>query len=76
MGQPGFCCRECNLRKGDRTPEEAEMPFYIFPALSIHTSRYLLRLVGLEEDGKWAPYLLVIGLTSSGDFVVVCIGSG
>lgn len=51
-------CRECNLRKGDRTPEEAEMPLLRIPGrLSIHTSRYLLRLVGLSEDAQWSKFL-------------------
>jgi 5-methylcytosine-specific restriction endonuclease McrA len=52
------CCKQCNLRKGDRTPEEADMPLLHIPGrLTIHTSRMLLRLVGLEEDRRWAPYL-------------------
>jgi 5-methylcytosine-specific restriction endonuclease McrA len=52
------CCRNCNLRKGDRTPEEADMPLLHVPGrLTLHTSRYLLRLVGLEEDARWAKYL-------------------
>ena len=52
------CCREDNLRKGDRTPEEAEMPLLHIPGrLTLHTSRYLLRLVGLEEDSRWAKFL-------------------
>ena len=51
-------CRECNLKKGDRTPEEANMPLLHQPgSMTIHTSRYLLRLIGLEEDKRWAPYL-------------------
>ena len=51
-------CRECNLKKGDRTPEEANMPLLHPPgSMTIHTSRYLLRLIGLEEDKRWAPYL-------------------
>lgn len=52
------CCRSCNLKKGDRTPEEAGMTLLHVPGrLTLHTSRYLLRLVGLEEDSRWAKYL-------------------
>jgi 5-methylcytosine-specific restriction endonuclease McrA len=52
------CCKTCNLKKGDRTPEEAGMPLLHSPGrLTIHTSRALLRLVGLEEDARWKRYL-------------------
>lgn len=52
------CCRRCNTQKNDRTPEEAEMPLLRQPGrLTIHTSRALLRLVGLEEDTRWAKYI-------------------
>ena len=52
------CCVECNRKKGDRTPEEAGMPLRHTPGrLTIHTSRMLLRLVGLSEDDKWKKYL-------------------
>lgn len=51
-------CRECNRKKGNKTPGEAEMPLLHQPGnLTIHTSRFLLRLVGLSEDKKWGPYL-------------------
>ena len=51
-------CRACNARKGDRTPEEANMPLLNQPGnLTIHTSRMLLRLVGLEEDAAWRKYI-------------------
>ena len=51
-------CKFCNSKKGDRTPEEAKMPLLHQPgSLTIHTSRMLLRLVGLEEDQRWAKYL-------------------
>lgn len=54
------CCRECNRKKGDRTPEEADMPLRHIPGrLTIHTSRQLLRLVGLAEDDRWKKYLFV-----------------
>lgn len=51
-------CVCCNRDKGDRTPEEWGHPLIHVPGrLNIHTSRYLLRLVGLDEDTRWAPYL-------------------
>lgn len=52
------CCKFCNLKKGDRTPQEAGMELLHIPRmLTMHTSRMLLRLVGLEEDNRWAKYL-------------------
>jgi 5-methylcytosine-specific restriction endonuclease McrA len=52
------CCKNCNVKKNDRTPEEAGMPLLKQPGrLTVHTSRALLRLVGLEEDKRWARYL-------------------
>lgn len=52
------CCRDCNRKKDDRTPEEAGMTLLKVPRrLNVHTSRYLLRLVGLEEDKAWEKYL-------------------
>ena len=51
-------CRECNLKKGDRTPEESGMALLHIPGrLNIHTSKYLLRLIGLDADEKWAKFL-------------------
>ena len=51
-------CKGCNVKKNDMTPEEAEMPLLKQPGrLTVHTSRALLRLVGLEEDKRWEKYL-------------------
>jgi 5-methylcytosine-specific restriction endonuclease McrA len=51
-------CKSCNVTKNDRTPEEAGMSLLKQPGrLTVHTSRYLLRLIGLTEDEKWKPYL-------------------
>lgn len=52
------CCKTCNLKKGDHTPQEAGMELLHIPRmLTIHTSRMLLRLVGLSEDSSWSKYL-------------------
>jgi len=52
------CCHLCNHKKADRTPEEADMKLIKRPRrLTIHTSRALLRLVGLEEDSCWEKYI-------------------
>lgn len=52
------CCAPCNRKKDDRTPEEAGMPLLRQPSrLTIHTSRFLLRLIGLSEERSWAKYL-------------------
>lgn len=51
-------CRKCNHVKADKTPEEAGMILLHTPRrLTIHTHRIILRLVGLEEDKRWAKYL-------------------
>jgi 5-methylcytosine-specific restriction endonuclease McrA len=52
------CCQKCNQRKDDKTPEEAGMTLLHKPRhLTVHTSRQLLRMIGLEEDKRWAKYL-------------------
>lgn len=52
------CCQGCNRKKADQTPEEAGMTLLHRPRPStVHTSRYMLRMIGLEEDMRWAKYL-------------------
>lgn len=52
------CCNLCNFKKADRTPEEAGMKLIRTPkALNIHTSRSILRSIGLDEDARWRKYL-------------------
>jgi hypothetical protein len=52
------CCTPCNRKKGDRTPQEAGMTLLNIPGrMSVHTSRYILRLIGLEDDARWRKYL-------------------
>ena len=51
------CCHPCNNRKGNRTPEEANMPLVRTPKpFSLHTSRHLMRLLGKSDD-QWRKYL-------------------
>jgi hypothetical protein len=51
------CCRKDNYRKADRTPEEAGMALLRRPLpASIHTSRFILRSMGLEVS-EWVRYL-------------------
>jgi 5-methylcytosine-specific restriction endonuclease McrA len=51
-------CHVCNSLKADRTPEEAGMTLIRKPRpLTIHTSRGLLRSIGMMEDARWRPYL-------------------
>ena len=52
-------CHACNHKKADRTPEVAGMALIHKPRpLSVHTSRYLLRQLGLdEEENSWSQYL-------------------
>jgi 5-methylcytosine-specific restriction endonuclease McrA len=51
------CCNPCNNRKGNRTPEEANMRLARPPRpFSLHTSRHLMRLLGSSDD-QWRKYL-------------------
>jgi 5-methylcytosine-specific restriction endonuclease McrA len=51
------CCHVCNNRKGNRTPEEANMRLARAPRpFSLHTSRHLMRLLGKSDD-QWRKYL-------------------
>jgi 5-methylcytosine-specific restriction endonuclease McrA len=51
------CCRRCNNRKGDRTPEEAAMKLARRPRpFSLHTSRSLMRQLGHQQE-NWRKYL-------------------
>jgi 5-methylcytosine-specific restriction endonuclease McrA len=51
------CCHPCNNRKGNRTPEEANMRLARAPRpFSLHTSRHLMRLLGKSDD-QWRKYL-------------------
>lgn len=51
------CCKSCNHRKGNRTPDEAGMKVLRIPRpLTIHTSRGMLRLAG-HTEAAWRKYL-------------------
>lgn len=51
------CCKICNRRKADKTPEEANMPLLLVPRpATIHTARHLLRSLA-EHDETWRKYL-------------------
>lgn len=51
------CCHPCNNKKGNRTPEEANMRLLRQPRpFSLHTSRHLMRLLG-RSDQQWQKYL-------------------
>lgn len=51
------CCHPCNNRKGNRTPEEANMRLAKAPRpFSLHTSRHLMRMLG-NTDARWRKYL-------------------
>lgn len=52
------CCVSCNRKKANMTPEEAGMKLLHQPKpLTVHTSRAIVRLIGLEESTSWAKYL-------------------
>ena len=51
------CCKKDNHRKGDRLPEEVGMQLIHKPLpQTIHTPRFLLRILGSEIDG-WGKFL-------------------
>ena len=48
-------CDSCNLKKGNRTPEEARMPLNRKPFRPVHITFLRSILGGVQED--WKPYL-------------------
>lgn len=51
-------CKSCNHHKADKTPAEAGMKLLHKPQhLTIHTSKQIMRQVGLDEDERWGKYL-------------------
>lgn len=52
------CCKPCNRQKDDKSPAEAGMKLLHKPArLTVHTSKYIMRSLGMEEDERWGKYL-------------------
>lgn len=51
------CCKRCNHRKGNRTPEEAGMHLLRRPrGFSLHVHRQIMRYLG-RADEAWRKYL-------------------
>jgi 5-methylcytosine-specific restriction endonuclease McrA len=51
------CCKRCNHRKGNRTPEEAGMHLLRRPrGFSLHVNRQIMRYLG-RADETWRKYL-------------------
>lgn len=51
------CCKRCNHKKGNRTPEEARMRLLRRPrSFSLHVSRQIMRYLG-RADETWRKYL-------------------
>ncbi len=48
-------CDKCNVKKGNRTPKEAEMPLKTKPYRPIHITFFQNLLGGVQED--WRQYL-------------------
>lgn len=48
-------CDDCNVKKGDRTPDEAKMPLRRKPFRPIHITFLQSIFGGVQED--WKPYL-------------------
>ncbi len=56
-----LCCRKCNLKKGDRTPEEAGMKLLKKPEAPKWRSFFLERFPE-EKKEVWKPFLEFAGL--------------
>ena len=51
------CCKRCNHRKGNRTPEESGMMLMRHPrGFSLHVNRQIIRYLG-RADETWRKYL-------------------
>jgi 5-methylcytosine-specific restriction endonuclease McrA len=50
-------CTKCNIRKGNRTPEEASMKLAKTPRRPTHVT--FIRNVSADLDELWKPYLFV-----------------
>jgi 5-methylcytosine-specific restriction endonuclease McrA len=51
------CCRSCNNRKGDRSPENAGMRLLKRPqGYNLHVNRQIIRYLG-RADESWRKYL-------------------
>lgn len=48
-------CNTCNVKKGNRTPDEANMPLKIKPYRPIHITFFQNLINGVQEN--WKPYL-------------------
>ncbi len=48
-------CNHCNVKKGNRTPDEAKMPLNISPYRPIHITFFQNLMGGVQEN--WKPYL-------------------
>ncbi len=51
------CCRRCNVRKGDRLPQEAGLTLARRPATPIGHA-WIFANTGYTVDPSWKPYLL------------------
>jgi 5-methylcytosine-specific restriction endonuclease McrA len=48
-------CNQCNVKKGNRTPDEARMPLDIEPYRPVHITFFQNLMGGVQEH--WKPYL-------------------
>lgn len=48
-------CNQCNVKKGNRTPDEAMMPLEIEPYRPVHITFFQNLLGGVQDH--WKPYL-------------------
>ena len=48
-------CNQCNVKKGNRTPDEASMPLDVDPYRPVHITFFQNLLGGVQDH--WKPYL-------------------
>lgn len=48
-------CNHCNVKKGNRTPDEARMPLKVEPYRPVHITFFQNLMGGVQEH--WKPYL-------------------
>lgn len=62
------CCKKCNHKKGNRTPEEAGMHLRNHPRpFSLHVNRQIIRYLG-RADETWRKYLFYDAKSAGTEF--------
>lgn len=59
------CCKPCNQRKGDRTPDEARMPLLSNPSALYYGLERAAMIQMAETRPEWRKYLFLEDVTSA-----------